>query len=1503
MNTKLLKAFALSLMIPLGVTGAKGQSVYSNLVMSLNPVAYWPLQETTLPPRYDMETNYGSLGPIANVYYASSQAQATNLGPIVGDSGGSRNFLGNANSFALVPTTDNRVSLQAGQPFSVEAWVRATGSQSYVAMVNQTGHNGNGGIGGANASSGWMLCQNYSASWTDYNLVNGNHPPAWSFHVFNGVGDSGGAEAEIPNTNCLTGAGGYANSWVYLCGVFDGTNAWLYVYSTNLNNTLYGGSNAMNLQLPITTGQPTAAGIPGPTVAGAQFSPDSWDPIFFGCNRGFGANPFHGFVGEVAIYTNALTFNQITNHYMAGTNGLGNYKSTVLGDNPAMYWRMDSPKWTYPSGSAFPAAANYGSAGSGMTNFNTGGRGANCGVYQPGTFPGATGPSYAGFGNLTNACAFNGLVGSVDAGYNRLLDPTGVTNNFTLVAWFRGNPMDTFIASRYNCLASHSDNSWKAQFRTSTAYGSKGAGSQPTIASGTYNVNDGKWHMYVLESTCTNGVGTNVTIYLDNGIFNATLTSTNLIPGSSTNDATIGGAPDSTYTQQTNDLSYNSSQQYFAGEAAHVAYFTNALTLSQIQSLYYTANPAPTIIRQPVSAATGLNGAFTNTVTVAGNPPFYYQWYSNNVAIAGATGFNLIINPVMLSDASTNYYVVITNTYGSITSSTVSLTIVSNIMFVAQFPITYASPITLYGGTNIDGTNYVGSSPTFAISAVGATPISYQWKTNGVAVGWATGSSVTFTNCQLGGPTNFQCVLANDFDSVTSQVWSVNYIPAPTAPFPQAVLAAQPIGYWRLNDGPDNSGGNDGTICTDYQSGNNGIYTNVWLANASGGTGYDPLTDPTETSVLFGSWATTASFAGSIGSNVDFSTPSGNAEFSVAVWANGYNEKQVANGGLVTKGLFNGEEFNIDTGGPTNALGHNTLRLEVRDAAGGDHDADATSVDLSQDSIWHFIVGVCDETNGNILLYFDGRLVASASMPANGGIFNSAVVPVMIGARSSVATSPGNEQFFGFLDDVAIYNYAMNPQQILGQYDVAGIVPYFTQQPPSSTNLDQGATLTISTMVAGSTPLTYQWFDEGVNSSIPGQTNATLLISDDLASDSYHLTVSNQYGTVNSSSVSVNVYSGKPQITTDVQNPFFAALGSAANNSVAAYGTLPLSYQWQFSANGSNWKNLADNSRISGSQGSALTINPAQATDAGDYQVVVANSYGSVTSSVAPLVVAGALPLSFYNGTGLGWKTGVGATFANGLLTLTSSGQGNGTFFFDVPQYIAAFHASFTYQAQYLSTFPLADGITFCLQDDPRGTAATGSGGGALGFSGISPSVGFQINIFPGNGIGGAGYGFGIDGGTGSTTPPGSVNLTNGPVDVSMNYANGNIAFTFSNEVGAATFSTNMVVGDITQDLGSDTAYVGFTGAFGGDTSIQTIQNFQFASIPSQSIDVTGGNAFIVWPGSVNGYTLQENSSVMSTNWINVTNSVLVSSNGMNVFIVPVNTTNTYYRLVLPLSQ
>lgn len=1471
---------------------AHGQSAYFQAITNLNPVAYWPLQEATQPPRYDVETNYGSFGAMANAYYASTNCVHGVAGGIAGDSDTAVNFNGTS-SFALVPTTDNRVSLPAGQPFTVECWARATGSQSFVAIVNQQGAPNNaGGLNGSTNSSGWALCQNFA---TYRGTSSGNNPPCFSFHVFNGVGFTGGAEAEVVNNNASSwlnaSASGYVNSWVYLVGVFDGTNCWMYMYSTNLDNTDYGGTTLMNLQLPITTAANAPLGGPGTTIPGATFSPDTWDPIQFAATRGYTANPYHGWVDEVAIYTNVLTSQQISNHFTAGTNGLGNYSATILADNPAMYWRMDAPKWTYPALNTLPPVTNYGSAGSSTTNLNTGGHGAACGVYQPGTVPGVPGPSYVGFGNMTNACAFNGLVGAADVGYNSIFDPVDVTNNFTLVAWFKGNPMD-YNNNRWNAFASHSDKSWKAQCRGGTVFGFKGAGGQASIAPATFNFNDGKWHMYVLESTYTNGVSTNTTIYLDGGRFSATAANTSVIPGNPGIDAWLGGAPDSTYVEPTNESTYNGNQQYFAGEVAHVAYFSNALSLSQIQNLFFTAEPVPSVLTQPISASVDQNGAFTNSVVAVGEPPLSYQWYRNNAPVANQTNASLVLNPVQLSDQSANYYVVITNSFGSATSAVVSLTVISNLAFVGQFPMSYTNPITLYGGQIVGGTNYVGSSPTFSVSAMGALPISYQWRTNGVAVSGATSPSFTFENLQMGGPTTFDCVLGNSYGSLTSKVWSVSYLAAPTAPFPQAVLADQPVGYWRLNEPDDQAyDGNPGAICNDYQSGNNGTYTNVYLGNILGNTGYSPTTDPTEGAAQFGAAASSGCFSGAIGTNIDFSGLT-NAEFTVAVWANSLTIPQPGNAGLVTKGYFSGEEFTLDEG---SALAAQGLRFSVRDATGAAHDA-GSAIRLSSDSYWHLVIGVCDQANSNVTIYVDGIRATNAVIPAGIGVFNASAVPIMIGARSSSAGTPGNNQFKGLLNDAAIFNYAMTAAQVTALNASAGVAPFFEQQPVSGTNVNQGSTLIIPTTPAGSAPLSFQWYDSNAgNSPMPGQTNTTLVVSNIQVSDSYYLVVTNSFGSADSTSVSVNVVSGAPQIFTDVTSPFYGFPAGKATDSVTAYGTAPLTYQWQFS-NSVGWVSLADNSRISGSHSNFLTISNIQPGDAGNYQVVVANTNGSTTSSVAALVIPGVLPLTF--GNGLAWTQNGSARFANGAVTLTdTSVGGDGSFFFQAPQYVGAFMASFTYQ---VGGNMAADGTTFCIQNDSRGAAASGSGGGALGYSGITPSAALELNIYSGNGVGGVGYSFNANGTIGPTTPPGNVVLNNGdPIDITVYYANGQIALTFTDSVAATSFSTNLAVPDLVQTLGTSNAYVGFTGAYGGSTSIQTVSNFKFVSIPSQVLRLGNAtNATISWPGSILGYTLQQNPDLGTTNWLNVTNQNIVS-NGLNQVTVPKGGSNQFYRLIL----
>jgi hypothetical protein len=84
------------------------------------------------------------------------------------------------------------------------------------------------------------------------------------------------------------------------------------------------------------------------------------------------------------------------------------------------------------------------------------------------------------------------------------------------------------------------------------------------------------------------------------------------------------------------------------------------------------------------------------------------------------------------------------------------------------------------------------------------------------------------------------------------------------------------------------------------------------------------------------------------------------------------------------------------------------------------------------------------------------------------------------------------------------------------------------------------------------------------------------------------------------------------------QQPATLNFASNANArfSVLAVGSPPLHYQW--SQDGAP---LSDGGHISGSATNQLNLAPAVLTDAGSYSVVVSNSYGSATSAVAVLAV------------------------------------------------------------------------------------------------------------------------------------------------------------------------------------------------------------------------------------------------------------------------------------------
>ena len=198
--------------------------------------------------------------------------------------------------------------------------------------------------------------------------------------------------------------------------------------------------------------------------------------------------------------------------------------------------------------------------------------------------------------------------------------------------------------------------------------------------------------------------------------------------------------------------------------------------------------------------------------------------------------------------------------------------------------------------------------------------------------------------------------------------------------------------------------------------------------------------------------------------------------------------------------------------------------------------------------------------------------------------------------------------------------------------------PAITAQPQSQT-MGVGGTVTLLVAATGTPAPSYQWRKSG--SDITGATGASLTITGVSLSDAagYSVVVSNLVSSVTSSTATLTVNSG-PAITTQ---PASQTINAGANVSfnVVATGTPAPTYLWR--------KGGVD---IPGATGATYSITAAQASAAGAYDVVVSNSVGSVSSSVANLTVNTAPLITAQPSASASYIVGNSVT-----LSVTASGQ------------------------------------------------------------------------------------------------------------------------------------------------------------------------------------------------------------------------------------------------------
>jgi hypothetical protein len=129
---------------------------------------------------------------------------------------------------------------------------------------------------------------------------------------------------------------------------------------------------------------------------------------------------------------------------------------------------------------------------------------------------------------------------------------------------------------------------------------------------------------------------------------------------------------------------------YFAGWSGVTNSSANPLSLAMDANLSLTGTFAelPFFDQEPISVTNVAGSTVSFSAHATGTPMLGYQWFFNNGSLTGATNATLTFTNVPLTRAG-DYQIVVTNDYGSATSSVVSLTLTNpsgstNVVYTAD---------------------------------------------------------------------------------------------------------------------------------------------------------------------------------------------------------------------------------------------------------------------------------------------------------------------------------------------------------------------------------------------------------------------------------------------------------------------------------------------------------------------------------------------------------------------------------------------------------------------------------------------------------------------------------------------------------------------------------------------------------------------------------------------------------------------------------------------------
>jgi hypothetical protein len=406
---------------------------------------------------------------------------------------------------------------------------------------------------------------------------------------------------------------------------------------------------------------------------------------------------------------------------------------------------------------------------------------------------------------------------------------------------------------------------------------------------------------------------------------------------------------------------------------------------------------------------------------------------------------------------------------------------------------------------------YPGGAIRLSIAATGTAPLSYQWKhgssalANSTRVTGADSADLviqTVTDADAG---SYTCTVVNSAGKAVSDATTVTVLSAASG-FDGAVLSNSPAAYWSFDEAEGSAQAHDLVNSLD------GTYGSFSLCGQPGPRQADlPGFSAANTAVQTTGFTVESAVAlPSLGLYTNTVT--------IVAWINPQDAQQP----------YSGIVFNRNPGTTAGLIFSGDGTKLAYQWNGTRFDFDSGLVIPSGQ--WSMVAMSVTSSNATLYLGTDGQLnsrVDTASMPNQ--YFTGTTYA---GLDTDVGESA--RTFNGLIDDVAVFGRALSPMEIQGLFSAAAgqvqATPVeFTTQ-PSSQNLGVGDTLTLSPVVVGTVPITYQWFTG--SGPVTGAQSLTYNVASVSAADAgdYYVVASNAAGSVTSAVVHVTVLAQALQV-------------------------------------------------------------------------------------------------------------------------------------------------------------------------------------------------------------------------------------------------------------------------------------------------------------------------------------------------------------------------------------